>query len=140
MNYTEFLARLDECYYTYYDKGLKKQANANIKALMQELDALPQEVRDSICYQFCQNYFDSTPNTYRNRHNARGNGDVAYELGLRLKTYLQYQSEQNQMPHLRWLYQFTRNEEPLQHAYAHPDRDLKTIELIFNRMIDNVYW
>lgn len=140
MNYAEFLAQLDERYYAYYDKGLKKQANANIKALMQTFDTLPQETRDHICQQFCQNYFDGKQGTYRNRHNARGNGSIAYELGLRLKAYLQRQSEQNQMPHLRWFYQFTHDQERLQRAYVHPERDAKTIELMFNCLINNLYW
>lgn len=141
MNYSEFLTLLDEHYYAYYDKGLKKQANANLKALMQAFDALPQETRDPVWEAFCRDYFDGRRDKYgRNRHNARGNGGIHHELSLRLAAYLQQQSGQNRMPHLRWQYQFGGDPKPLQCAYARPGCDAETVKLMFLRMLNDLYW
>jgi len=104
-------------------KGLKKQANKMLDALMLYFDKLDCNVQDKITEEFCL------------LRDAGKIKEPQHSFAERLKTVLFRACEQNRMPHLRWYYEFTNIWSFLQRAYSHADCD----ELTVNRMLSEYF-
>ncbi|MDO5045850.1 hypothetical protein [Campylobacter sp.] len=138
MNYDEFLKKLTQ-YQELYDKGLKKQANAHLRSFMVKFDKVNGELKDKIWLEFCLNLYDICDFAHKILK-SRGNGELPYEINLRLHEYLVRNTQEGKMPHLRWFYELVHDEDALNKAYAHELCDEQTIMLVFSRHIYNLYW
>lgn len=139
MQYADFLAGING-YYERYGAGLKKQANAHMKAWMSDLRSnTSAREQEEILVKFCTGLCD-TGDLHWMRE--RGNGQLPYELHNWLRDTLYPYCVQNRMPYLRWYYELYRNDkigheiaaELLLRAYHHEECDGRTVELVMK------YW
>ncbi len=144
MNYEVFLEGLQE-YFKLFEKGLKKQANKYIENFVNEFSkSSEEEIKDIMC-QFLKEVCDE------NKYHFRGIGDdvkLPYSLHIFLHGYLYNECLKNKMPHLRWYYQLYKNDKVgfeyafdfLEKAYQHNDCDDKTVTLLFDSLLDHLWW
>ena len=111
------------------NEGLKKQSNKILEKLMLYFDELDEGIKSEICTEFCILRFE--------KDEIR---DFNFFLHKRILAFLESACVGNQMPHLRWHYQLTRDEEKLERAYKHIERDEKTIYLAFNCLLSSLFW
>lgn len=144
MLYKEFGSRLLS-YLALYEKGLKKQANSDMKETAAWLRGLPDAEQDSILHQFLTEYCDAA--LWEQLH-QRGNGDMPYALREYILSWLTPRCEAKYMPELRWYYELYRNHPTgiryavkyLEDAYASPECDQKTVDLLFDSFVDELGW
>ncbi len=144
MLYKAFSDRLFS-YLALYEKGLKKQANADIQAAAAWLRGLPAAEQDSILHQFLTAYCDEA--AWEPLH-RRGNGNMPYTLSESVREWLTPRCEAGNMPELRWYYELFRNHpagaEPavryLEAAYESIACDQKTVDLLFASFVDELGW
>jgi hypothetical protein len=104
------------------EQGLKKQGNQMLAKLMDYFDTLDKATQREICYKFCCLMDDEkvAPNFF---------------VTQRLISILKEDYEQNKMPQMRWYYVLTMDTDNsfiLEKAYAHPECDMATAELMVN--------
>ena len=146
MDYKNFLLDLKEIYYDIFENGLKKQANKAVFEYLKSFDLLDKKIRFEILYMFCEDFFDAKTTRIQilliekndNSSTYPSNPHLTYELSKRIKNYLEI--ENDSMPHMRWHYQLTANIDSLDRAYSHEHCDKKTVELLFSKRIDGLYW
>ena len=144
MNYDHFSSRLT-AYLLLYEKGLKKQANAEMKKTAAWLRDLSAAQQNSILHRFLSEYCDSAA---WDRLHQRGNGDMPYALKESILSWLTPRCEAKHMPELRWYYELYRNHPTgiryavnyLDDAYASPECDQKTVDLLFDSFVDELGW
>jgi len=142
MNYEAFIQSINE-YIALFEKGLKKEANANLTNLCKTLSSLPQADFDAIIKSFVEALCDS--NAF-SALKSRGNAEIPFQLKKPVQTWLLPRCEAHSMPELRWFYQlfqYDRNLSEtaytfLQQAYKHANCDAQTLEIVFNHNIDSL--
>lgn len=142
MTYEEFIEGYKE-YLKIVDSGLKKQANKFLFGFVEEFGKLvPKGEADDILFRFCREYFDEE--IFRDDKNYPLR--LPFQLSGLLFEYLSRECGMNKMPQLRWKYELfgwyydpfepnTDPVDPLERAYEHPERDLKTAVLYFNEQM-----
>ncbi len=148
MTYKEFCAGLDE-YSALRNNGLKKQANKVLFAFTENFrKSVPQGEVDALLCRFCRDFLDEDKFP---EFRVFGGVHVPFQLSGLLYDYLKRECAAEQMPHLRWAYEFfgryynphdpTLEQDPydiLKRAYEHPKCDDKTVVLYFNAQIDEL--
>ncbi len=144
MHYNTFSARLHR-YLQLYDSGLKKQANAEIADTVRQVSSLPDDLQNSILFTFLSDYLD---NQQWEQLRKRGNADIPYALKEYIRLWITPRCETSNMPELRWYYELFRNDRYgsrqasvyLNQAYASPECDQKTTDLLFDSYTDTLAW
>lgn len=125
----EFFSHEYERYAQARDKGLRKQANAMLEKLMLYFDGLDESARETICGEFCALRFEEGKMR-----------DFQFFLSQRIEKFLEGACAKNRMPHLRWYYQLARDYAMLEKAYAHAQRDEKTVELMLGACFSDLWY
>lgn len=126
-------------------KGLKKQANAEMKSVVCYLNSLSNSDVDCIMHQFLSEYCDCI---IWNSLKERGNGDIPFALKEFIRLWLIPRCEEKKMPELRWYYELYRNDpigyqfavKYLEDAYLSNECDQKTVDMLFDSYLDILGW
>lgn len=144
MIYRDFSNRLSS-YLDIYRKGLKKQANAEMSAIVSYLRGLSNDDQDYVLFKFLSDYCD---NDIWDSLKQRGNGDIPYELKEYIRLWITPRCEEKKMPELRWYYELYKNHrigcqfamKYLEYAYSSKECDQKTIDLLFDSYLNTLGW
>lgn len=147
MTYDDFCNQINE-YIEVYNKGLKKQANTQIKSVIDFLDNLESSKLDAIFRRFLSEYCDDS---IWDSLSKRGNGDIPFALKNRIKLWLIPRCKEKKMPELRWYYELYHNHSQgvedydflikcLDDAYLSDKCDQKTVDLLFDSYLDVLGW
>lgn len=144
MTYTEFSHKLNNYIYL-YKSGLKKRANSEISAFVNELKELESKERDSLLNRFL---FDCCDGGKWNSLMARGNGCLPYALNEYIFLWITPRCDEKKMPECRWYYEIYVNHEKgylyalkyLEYAFSSNECDQKTIDLLFDYYLEILKW
>ena len=144
MIYDEFKNRIS-IYMELFEKGLKKQANEEMRMLVNYINTLPENDIDTIMYRFLSEYCDLNIWNFLKK---RGNADIPFELKKCIRLWLQPKCDDNKMPELRWYYEMYHNDpvghqiavEYLEKAYLSDKCDQKTVDMLFDSYLDVLGW